>query len=33
MSKFFNETRSVQPITPSPAPAEINIQELVGSLR
>ncbi len=33
MSKFFNETRSLQPVTPSPAPPEVDIQELVGTLR
>jgi capsular exopolysaccharide synthesis family protein len=33
MSKFFNETRSVQKINPVPATANVDIQELVGSLK
>ena len=33
MSKFFNETRSAQKINPVPATANIDIQELVGSLK
>jgi capsular exopolysaccharide synthesis family protein len=33
MSKFFNETRSVQPVVPAPASAEVDIHELVGTLR
>jgi capsular exopolysaccharide synthesis family protein len=33
MSKFFNETRSAQKISPVPATANVDIQELVGSLK
>ena len=33
MSKFFNETSGVQKINPVPATANIDIQELVGSLK
>src|SRR5262249_28646500 len=33
MSKFFNDTRSVQKINPVPATANVDIQELVGSLK
>jgi protein-tyrosine kinase len=33
MSKFFNETRSAQKINPVPATANVDIQELVGSLK
>jgi protein-tyrosine kinase len=33
MSKFFNETRSVQKINPAPATANVDIQELVGALK
>jgi len=33
MSKFFNETRSVQKINPVPATANVDIQELVGALK
>jgi protein-tyrosine kinase len=33
MSKFFNETRSVQKTNPVPATANVDIQELVGSLK
>jgi len=33
MSKFFNETRSVQKVNPVPATANVDIQELVGSLK
>jgi capsular exopolysaccharide synthesis family protein len=33
MSKFFNETRSAQKVNPVPATANLDIQELVGSLK
>jgi capsular exopolysaccharide synthesis family protein len=33
MSKFFNETRSVQKVNPVPATANVDIQELVGALK
>jgi hypothetical protein len=33
MSKFFNETRSAHKINPVPATANVDIQELVGSLK
>src|SRR5882762_1504620 len=33
MSKFFNETRSAQKVNPVPATANVDIQELVGSLK
>jgi len=33
MSKFFNETRSVQKTNPVPATANVDIQDLVGSLK
>src|SRR5579859_7479501 len=33
MSKFFNDTRSVQKINPAPATANVDIQELVGALK
>jgi capsular exopolysaccharide synthesis family protein len=33
MSKFFNDTRSVQKINPVPATANVDIQELVGALK
>lgn len=33
MSKFFNETRSAHKINPAPANANVDIQELVGSLK
>ena len=33
MSKFFNDTRSVQKINPVPATTNVDIQELVGSLK
>src|SRR5450432_748632 len=33
MSKFFNETRSSQNNTPIPATANVDIQELVSSLK
>ena len=33
MSKFFNETRTTQKISPVPATANVDIQELVGSLK
>ncbi len=33
MSKFFNETRSVRKTDPVPATANVDIQELVGSLK
>lgn len=33
MSKFFNETSGVQKINPVPATANVDIQELVGSLK
>ena len=33
MSKFFNDTRSVGKTNPVPATANIDIQELVGSLK
>lgn len=33
MSKFFNETRKVQGVNPAPAAANLDIHELVGSLK
>ena len=33
MSKFFNETRTVRKIDPTPATANVNIQDLVSSLK
>ena len=33
MSKFFNETRSVQKSNPAPATVNVDIQDLVGSLK
>jgi capsular exopolysaccharide synthesis family protein len=33
MSKFFNDTRSVGKVNPVPATANVDIQELVGSLK
>jgi len=33
MSKFFNETRTVRDANPAPASANVDIQELVGSLK
>ena len=33
MSKFFNETRSLKGVTAAPATANVDIQELVGSLK
>lgn len=33
MSKFFNETRNAQKINPAPATVNLDIQELVGSLK
>ncbi len=33
MSKFFNETRSAHKLNPVPATANVDIQELVGSLK
>jgi protein-tyrosine kinase len=33
MSKFFNDTRSAQKINPVPATANLDIQELVGSIK
>jgi len=33
MSKFFNETRSLKGASSAPATANVDIQELVGSLK
>jgi capsular exopolysaccharide synthesis family protein len=33
MSKFFNETRNIRDAKPAPASADVDIQELVGSLK
>src|SRR3954451_2859878 len=33
MSKFFNETRTIRDANPAPASANVDIQELVGSLK